>query len=293
MIEKTLIVYKKSAFEIYRRRSRGLVLKRLRDKDEGIQRLEASHEAHGRALDDVIRCLAARSIRCDKIARGRSFDERLYDLIIAVGGDGTFLDAAGQIKKRLLWGVNSDPAHSVGKFCASTAADFEVHLDRLLGGRQHLRRLWRMRVHINGKVLPRPVLNDVLVCHECPASISHYILRVARRSERQRSSGIWVSTASGASGAIHAVGGLKQDPDCRRLQYAPRELCEGGRYHYRLRGGITAAGVLEVESQMQEAVAYFDGAHCLERLDYGSVIGFAGGQDPLKTVHFPGAGHRG
>ncbi len=287
MLKKVLIVRKKSAFESYLENNKQDLARLLRWEDEGLLRLKKAHLIHYETLESVLRILEKKNIRYRCLERGQGFDENEYDCIFAVGGDGTFLEAAHWVRKKMIVGVNSDKQHSVGKFCASDTACFEKDLERMLRKRFLVRQLNRMEVTLNGHSSSRPVLNDVLICHACPAAMSHYVLKIGRRQERQRGSGLWVATAAGSSGAAHSAGGKRLPFLSRSYQYLPRELYEDKAARYVLRGGrLQPDTVIEIESQMQEGMVYYDGAHHKAPFEFGSWLTIRRGRFPLKTVTF-------
>lgn len=285
LIRTALIVYKKSAFQTYFKEYKTPAVRRLaRVGDKVLTHIRRSHEVHYATLRFVQSILKKKGIRCRHLYRGQSFDGDRYDLIISVGGDGTFMDAARHIHKDTpILGVNSDTNHSVGKLCAADRSTFESVINRLLEGRVNLMQLGRMSLRLNGKPLGFAVLNDILACHPIPAAMSHYILEIGKKSEQQRSSGVWVATAAGSTGVMKSAGGRVLALRSDALQYMPRELFEGHGANYRLRGGV-ARGKVTIISQMQEGVVYADGAHVKIPFNYGCRLEASGGAYPLNTV---------
>ena len=207
------------------------------------------------------------------------FDERNPDIVLSYGGDGTFLEASHAVIHKPILGVNSDTNHSVGKFCNATKDNFERLLNAILSGRFKRRKLDRLKIRVNGKLAYDFILNDVLICHASPAAMSHYILHVGSVQEKQRSSGLWISTAAGSSGAAHSAGGRVLPLTSHKVQYRPRELYEGRGVRYRLKGGVTSLHKpFSVISRMQEGMIYVDGAHKKIPFHYGDKLTF------LKTV---------
>src|ERR1700676_2373435 len=105
-----LLLYKNSTYAGYflSDRRRLAQLEGLLNYKE-IKRFRRTHENHFWSLSYVEAVLKHRKLKFTKIRRGSSGDFRRYDLIITVGGDGTFLEAARQVKEGIVWGVNSDP----------------------------------------------------------------------------------------------------------------------------------------------------------------------------------------
>src|SRR3990167_1664161 len=118
--KKVLLVYKKSAYQIYfLERKSSLYRQQKKFSQKEIHRFLRAHHSHYATLDVVRNILLNNKIRFSEAIRGWSFDDYEFDLVITVGGDGTFLEAARHIRKRLILGVNSDPQRSLGRFCTT------------------------------------------------------------------------------------------------------------------------------------------------------------------------------
>lgn len=244
-----------------------------------------ARESHNRALRAVLAALRGAGLRVKTAYRVRSLDTRRYGLIVSVGGDGTFLEAARGAGARPVLGVNSDPERSAGSFCAADARSFPAKLRALLRGRAKTLLLRRMAMRLNGRPLGYPVLNEVLVTHRRPAAMSRYWLRVGRAREEQRGSGLWVATAAGSTGAIRSAGARPLPRASRALVYRPRELYRGGIWRPRLRGGALPAGRgITVGSLMQEGMLCADGEHLTHPFLYGDVLELRSTAPPLRLV---------
>ena len=258
-----------------------------------LRRQKRARQAHEKTLGLVIRTLRLRRIPYKIVTRIIQLEMSPYDLVVSVGGDGTFLEAARAVGRQPILGVNSDPKRSVGSFCSATEASFERILDRTLGGSGVIREMVRMELFLNGKRLGPPVLNDVLVTHRKPAATSRYWLKVGGIQEVQRCSGLWLSTAAGSTGAIRSAGGRSIPKSSALLQYRPRELYQGrplsgarsGRFVYRLKGGVVpAGGSIEVGSLMKHGLLCLDGEHVTFPFQYADVLLAKADAHPLRVV---------
>jgi len=206
-------------------------------------------------------------------------------LVVSVGGDGTFIEAARRIGDQPILGVNSDPTLSVGHFCSSNADDFEEHLLGLSSGTVGILSLNRLCLKINGKVLDATALNDVLIASHRPAAISRYSLRIGDRTEEQLGSGLWVCTAMGSYGAMRSAGGVVMDKLSSQIQYMPRELYDGGVRVYELRGATLNSGEsLTVTSRMRDGEISMDGCRCRIPFGYGNELGICNASTPVNLV---------
>lgn len=283
-MHKILLVYKDTAYQAHAADYRRCLTKKT-GCSRVVARLQDAHRRHLATLRMVEDALKRRGLPYRKIKRGFFRKPSGYDLVISVGGDGTFLAAARHLTTEKILGVNSDSLRSVGKFCAADAKTFPEILDRVLDGGGRVQRLQRMRLNITGKGMAWNVLNDVLVCHRHPAVMSHYILRLGSTAEEQKSSGLWIATAAGSSGAIHSAGGRRLPLDSRRFQYRPRELYAARGQSYRLTGGCFSSDrILRIASLMTSGLCCLDGANVTFPFPFGAEIVLKRSPFPLRVV---------
>lgn len=286
-IRNVLVVYKKSAYQIYvlERRSPLFVGRNTRALPWDVRRLRKAHEAHQAVLAEVERTLRARGFRYRVIYRALQHNYRPYDLVVSVGGDGTFLEAARGVTRQALLGVNSDPERSAGTFCRADAGSFVRMVDRILAGGVVTQTLHRMRLTLNGRRLRFSVLNDILIAHQNPAAMSRYWIQVNGVKEEQRSSGLWISTAAGSTAAIKSAGGQVLPRESDAIQYLPRELYRGPGVMYRLTGGVLEGKrSILLRSLMREGMIYIDGEHCKVSFRYGDTLKISQSPFPLTMV---------
>ncbi|KAG9448142.1 hypothetical protein H6P81_014270 [Aristolochia fimbriata] len=206
-----------------------------------------------RYLDDRNRVHKDTINYCQNILRQKSLDwepllrnnlcqpVRNVDLVISVGGDGTLLQTSHFMDDSIpIVGVNSDPTRpeevkalsdefdatrSTGHLCAATAENFEQVLDDILEGNMASSEVSRMSISLNGQVLSTYALNDVLIAHPCPATISRFSFLMKTDGQETshlvncRSSGLRVSTAAGSTAAMLSAGGFPMPVLCDDLQY--------------------------------------------------------------------------
>jgi NAD+ kinase len=214
----------------------------------------------------------------DAKARRAIADARL---VISVGGDGTLLAASHWVTGAWLLGVNSAPRSSVGHLTSTRRASLARDLARIARGTLLPQPVSRLEVEIGGKRLP-PALNDVLVAHEQPAATSRYQIRLGRRAEDQRSSGLWVSTPTGSTAGIRSAGGQPMSLGAHRLQFRARELYRaGGRTAVLESGFVEEDQELVVESAMDAGWLFLDGARMATRFPFGARATFRVAAEPL------------
>lgn len=238
------------------------------------RRFKQAHHDHYATLNYVTNMLTAKGIPFKAFARGaKGLRYEMFDFIITVGGDGTFLEAAKNAGRQLILGVNSAPRWSVGRFCSATQETFSAIFERLVNRAIPVRQLRRMQLRMRNAGRRIEALNDVLICHQNPAAMSHYFIKVGKIKEEHRSSGIWIATAAGSTGAIHSAGGEVQHVSDQRLQYRTRELYIDCGIHHGLKSGfITPGHSVFVESLMPEGVIYVDGSHEKVAFPFGEKV---------------------
>lgn len=119
------------------------------------------------------------------------------DLVVAVGGDGTFIRASHFIKDIPILGINSEPDHSEGALLIRYEQLCKILLDNL-NGKTKLNKRDRIQVIRNSVLLDELALNEVYIGAERIFKTSKYIINYRDNSEEHRSNGVLVVTASGS-----------------------------------------------------------------------------------------------
>jgi NAD+ kinase len=208
-------------------------------------------------------------------------------LVISVGGDGTLLATSHWVSGASLLGVNSAPRSSVGYTTIARRATVARVLARIASGDLLPQPVARIEVEIERKLLA-PALNDVLIAHEQPAATSRYRLRLGRRAEEHRSSGLWVATAVGSTAGIRSAGGQTMPLDERRLQFRARELYRAHGRIATLESGFVEPGQdLAVESAMEAGWLFLDGSRMATRFPFGARAVFRAAAQPLLLFADP------
>lgn len=275
---KVLVVFKKSFLEVHGSQSAAAV----RDP-EFRRRLVHADLENRRALAEVTAHLERRGVRYDAVVRGSLAARRHYDLVISLGGDGTFFAAARHVNDTPLLGINSDPASSLGLWTCADRYSFHAPLDRALQGRLPAVRVYRMELAINGKPVRERPFNDVLFAHRNPAAMTRYRLRVGARAEDQKSSGLWISTAAGSTAAIRSAGGCRMPLSSRRLQYLVREPYTWPVRRYRLLHGFPDR--LQIVTFVVESSVWIDGSRIRYDLKIGDTVELRSGS-PVRILGY-------
>lgn len=289
---RVLVIYKKSAYQIYVRERKNDRIKELVERqDRAVKNILAADREHVETLEEMREAL--RELGVKGVFRYRS-DEGLvegFDLVVTVGGDGTLLWASHRVPPSIpVLAVNSAPDHSVGHFCGGRKGAVREILAAALAGELRATSLTRMQVRRDGEVLHKRVLNDALFCHRSPAATTRYILRHAGAEEHHKSSGVWIGPAAGSTAAQRSAGGRVLPPSSRRLQFVVREPYVPPEGHYQLTRGLVAPGEeLVITSQIREGVAFLDGPHVAHEVPIGSTLSLSRSDEPLTLLAFPRA----
>jgi NAD+ kinase len=276
---RVLVVYKQSFLEAHR--GEGTVLRRLAPPERA--RLLRDDRENRVAMRDVMSALKRAGADAKAVFRGNLAASPLFDLIVTVGGDGTFFMAAHRAHGTPILGVNSVPRSSLGLFAAANRATFPAMLKKALAGKLPAVRLNRYSVTINDRVRPEFGVNDVLIAHPSPAYLSRFAFSIdGGPVEIQRSSGMWISTAAGSTAAIRAAGGRRMPLASRRLQYLVREPYDWPARTRRPRG--YADRTVDIGILMREACLWIDGVRTRVELELGDRIRIETGAEPAVVL---------
>ena len=215
---------------------------------------------HARSVKRILKELDGLGIAYHIVGRYSLRGAAKADLIISVGGDGTFLAAAHRAEGTPLLGVNPDPKVSVGFFCIARAPSFKRILAQVISGKIKPVNAPLIETRIGSRKLPILALNDVLFAGRSPAETVRYCLRVKGKREDQKSSGVWIAAGPGSTAAISSAGGRRQPITSRKLQYLVREPypVPGRKYRY-TKGILGVDESVSITSSMGRGTLYIDG----------------------------------
>lgn len=238
---------------------------------------------HRQTLRNVLRYLKTLPLSLRVFDRSRIQKPLRADLILTVGGDGTALAASHFAGQTPIFGINSAPQTSLGFFCLANPANFRRFLKQILNGKRKPLSIPRLETRLNGRRLKPYGLNELLFASRLQGETARYLLQIGNHKEEQKSSGVWVATGAGSTGAIHSAGGKKGSPFSKKLQYLVREPCRFPRNHFQLlRGFPNASQTIKITSQMRAGMVFIDGGKWHYKVPKGGVISVRGGMSPLK-----------
>ena len=206
------------------------------------------------------------------------------NLIIAVGGDGTFLRTSHFIKDELLFGVNSNPDRKEGFFMSSCKNDFDKKIELFLNHKFYIEKLTRLKSKINKKEVYL-ALNEVFIGNKIPYKTSLYKIFFNNKTEEQKSSGVLVGTNSGSNAWLKSAG-VRPFSSSKNFYFIVREPYAGKLTKPLLtKGFIGNNKVLKIKSEMDNGIAAVD-SNKEYRFKKGSVIEISISQNPLNIIRF-------
>lgn len=194
------------------------------------------------------------------------------DLIIAVGGDGTFLRAAQFVGKQILFGVNADTKNKEGFLMKANKNNFEKKIERIINNKAKITKLTRLEANINNKRIGTLALNEFFVGSRKSYHAAKYVMQIGNKKERQKSSGILVSTPTGSYAWAKSCCSKTLPLNSRKYQFVVREPYEGKVFkNYKLKYGmLNKAQKVRIISEMLDGILVADSVSREHRLKYGS-----------------------
>lgn len=285
-IRKVYLIYKRSVYQKFFIDEKNAKFKKLfRQKHFSITSMRDIHRVHLNAVRTIQNHLKKRGIAYETESRHHVPDLKGFDLVVTIGGDGTFLRTAHFVKNQLILPVNSDPLQSVGALCSIPIHEFRNKMDEILSGTCRIRELPLMQVRVNKRRLSVAAINDVLFTNMSPAATSRYYIKNGEIIEEHKSSGVWIATATGSTAAICGAGGKPMPISDKRLQFAVREPYQGNFHPYKLTRGFVKKGrPLVIVSKMMQSHIYLDGPTNAVDLNYGDEVELSLAKTVLRVV---------
>lgn len=279
---KVILVVKRTRLETADAAASQLV----EDGHPSVSGWRGAHDRHHESLKRVREALQGVDFRT-VWSPYESFDTDGADLVVVVGGDGTFLAASHSVNGIPMLGVNSDPSSSRGFFCGTDARRFEEELHRAIRGSSRRAVLQRMEVSVDGVMRSKRVLNEALVCHPHPAATSRFAVsfgsaETADGWDAHMSSGIWVGTPAGSTGAVRSAGGDVLPLESDLVQFVSRETVHG-----EVRKMVTR-GTIRVRVKTDAAAVYMDGPFRKAGMRLGQTVDLRLSNESLTVLGLDG-----
>ncbi len=186
------------------------------------------------------------------------------DLVVALGQDGLVANLAKYLNGQAVLGFDPEPGQNAGVLVRFDAKDAGELFRATVAKRVHIQA--RAMVEAQVEVGPRLLaLNEIFVGHQSHQS-ARYELQWDGRSERQSSSGLIVSTGTGATGWTASIVRERAEamelpsPGDPSLAFFVREAWPGAQYGVSLTAGTLERGNrLRIVSHMDRGVLFGDG----------------------------------
>ncbi|MBU1201501.1 MAG: NAD(+)/NADH kinase [Nanoarchaeota archaeon] len=215
--EKVLIVSKMTELEFYETMYGANVDSALKKYNYDVSALEKNHKYHYESLDKIIRLFELNGIKAGVIKKqsiGRmDFDEK-WDLIVPVGGDGTFMDVGRYIlDDTFLFGIKSSPI-SAGCHYNTDFSNAEEHIAKLLKGDFKIEKRARIEGVIeNGDYIKDFALNEIAIGDRYFAGYSRLNIEFNGETFVTGSNGLVVSTYRGRTGWYDYINIMERDSE--------------------------------------------------------------------------------
>lgn len=182
------------------------------------------------------------------------------ELVIAVGGDGTFLRAAQFVDNQTLFGVNSDIKSKEGFFMKANKNDFEKKLKKIMKNQIKIKKLPRLEANISNKNIETLALNEFFIGARKSYHAAKYVIEANGSKERQKSSGILVTTPTGSYAWAKSCCNKTLPLNSKNFQFVVREPYEGKVFkNYRLKYGILNKNQkIKIISEMLDGILIAD-----------------------------------
>lgn len=238
----------------------------LEQRGRTIAEVDERHAAQHDALSTISSSIPVEWRRA-RVARS-DLDRFLFepaDIVITVGPSGLVANVAKYLTGQPVIGVSPDPVRDGAVLAPHTPSDAVVLMRAAARGSVAIqeRTMVEARLDDGQRVL---ALNEVFVGHESHQS-ARYLIRRSDSSEHQSSSGIIVTTGTGATGWGRSISLERQTelalpaPEERRLCFFVREAWPSPSFGTGLTEGLMeATDSLEVISELEDGgVVFGDG----------------------------------
>ncbi len=247
----------------------------LRQRGRDLDELDERHRRREAALGVVSAAIPSRWRRA-RIDRGdlSRFVFGPEDVVVVVGQDGLVANAAKYLRGQRVVGVNPDPRSNDGVLASHPA---EAVGDLLPGastgaGKIEVRTMVSARLDDGQRLL---ALNEVFIGHRTHQS-ARYRVEGAAGDEAQSSSGVIVTTGTGATGWARSIARQRADavplpaPTERRLAFFVREPFPSVSTGTSRESGVLVEGAtLALRSEMDDRGTIFGDGIEDDRLEFG------------------------
>lgn len=220
MFKKILIVSKMTELELDEFLFDAEVEAVHRQRNVDTRALIERDKIHYKTFEQIVSCFKEYDVSLEVIKRQNVFKRDLdkgWDLVVVVGGDGTFMDVARYIHDCTpLFGIKSSP-FSMGGHFHTNLSNARDHIRRLFEGAPDKDFSLRPRTRVkgvveNGNTIVDYALNEILIGDVYKAGYDSLDIHYRGTVYETGSSGLIVSTFRGKTGWYDNIPIREQDP---------------------------------------------------------------------------------
>jgi NAD kinase len=202
---KILVVSKETRFEYLQKNNQ---LENLEKKK--FDNIHDDHQRHYGAYSLLTNSLEQNNLEFDAIKdkQIQDIDFELYDLIITIGGDGTFINSCAKIHSQKIIGINSEPRKSIGGLARFMPSDIIKLCQNIAANDLTVEKWDRLSARINGEELPFWAINEILVTKPSIYQTSKLHIEIGETKGFCYGNGIIVATQRGSTAFYHSASGL-------------------------------------------------------------------------------------
>jgi len=148
-----------------------------------------------------------------------------FDLIISVGGDGTFIKSASMYDSGVILGVKASNS-SVGYHCSSNKENYEKHLKSVMSGKLITKQYFSLKTIVGKTELPH-AFNEALFIRRDVGEMFNFHLKTEEESFEGRSTSVIIYTPAGSTAHAKSAGGSQISIDSDTIGIVPESLFSG------------------------------------------------------------------
>jgi NAD+ kinase len=167
------------------------------------------HKRHYTAYDLLTQNLQKNNLKFDSI-KDKSIQEtdfENYQIIITLGGDGTFINSCARIRTQKIIGINSEPRKSVGGLAKFVPSDIIGLCERIANNQLEIDNWDRLSARVNGEELPFWAINEILISKPSIYQTSKLHVNLGDTQGFCYGNGIIIATQRGSTAFYHSASG--------------------------------------------------------------------------------------
>jgi NAD+ kinase len=199
-----LIVAKETRFEYLQNNNQ------LENMDKKkFDNIHDDHQRHYAAYDLLLKNLEKNNLLFvsikDRQIQETDFGD--YQIIVTLGGDGTFINSCAKITSQKIIGINSEPRKSVGGLAKFVPGDIIGLCKKIVTNELEVDNWDRLCAKINGEELPFWAINEILISKPSIYQTSKLHIKVGNTEGFCYGNGIIVATQRGSTAFYHSASG--------------------------------------------------------------------------------------